>query len=125
MVASSLDNLAVALASQNKFDPAAANYSKSLAIREGFVVLNVYFLARVLDAKESLARPNLFTPPIRDSSTGCQNRREVLPAVLDHYASVLRKANKPAIAAKIEAQTRLLERKKQTKSPELAISLTP
>ena len=104
---------AVAQASQNSFDDALVNYGKSLAIREAAVVRSVYFLARVLDAQgkpaeaQSLYTANKrFIDRLTDSS-------ELLPFVLDHYASMLRKSSKPAAAARIEAQAKLLERKKQ------------
>jgi len=113
VVASSLDNLAVALASQNKFDPAAANYGKALAIREGAVVLSVYFLARVLDANGKTGESESLYAANKRLIDRLPESSDVLPVVLEHYASVLRKANKPAIATKIEAQSRMLERKKQ------------
>ena len=113
LLASSYDNLAVAQASLNNYEDSAANYGKSLAIREAGVVRSVYFLARVLEAEgkpgeaESLYTANKrFIDRLPESS-------EVLPFVLDHYASLLRKASKSAAAARIEAQARLIGRTKQ------------
>ena len=104
MVAGSFDNLAVAQASQNKFEPAASNYEKSLAIREAAVVRSVYFLARILDAKEKPGEAVALYTVNKRLIDRLPESSDVLPFVLDHYAAVLRKAGKPALAAKIEAQ---------------------
>src|SRR5262249_32281197 len=101
LLASSLDNLAAVQAVQGKYDKAEENYRNALAIRELYHAGSIEKIGKLLDVEarlkdaETLYRTNLpLLERVNDTS------------VLEHYAAVLRKLNKAAAAAAIEAKVK-------------------
>lgn len=111
-----IDNLAVALAAQQKYADSEPFYKRSLALREKATVQNLNNFALVLEgAGDSGGAEKQYTTAIAiagkipalpgDKSVG---ERDILAQTLDNYSSLLRKLNRGDEAAKVEARLKAL-----------------
>jgi tetratricopeptide (TPR) repeat protein len=115
-LATTLDNLAVVLASQEKFEEAEPLYRRSLALRERVTLASLNNLAMVLEGNNhDIAAERQWKlavtvgdklpilagdPPGKDS--------ELLAKTLQNYAALLRKMKREAEAKKMEARAKAL-----------------
>jgi tetratricopeptide (TPR) repeat protein len=114
-LATTLDNLAVVLASQDKFEEAEGLYRRSLALREKTAIANLNNLAMVLEGKgQNIAAERQYKlavtladrmPAIPGSSASDGG---VLVKMLQNYAALLRKLKRDAEAKKIEERVKAL-----------------
>src|SRR5262249_9946372 len=111
-LATTLDNLAVVYASQEKFEEAEKLYRRSLALREKTTIAGLNNLAMVL---ESQGQDAAAERQYRTASTLAD--RLPLPAgpdngalvkTLSNYAAMLRRLKRDAEAKRLEARIKLL-----------------
>ena len=105
-LATTLENLAVVLASQDKFEEAEPLYRRSLALREKTTIASLNNLAMVLEGKDQDAAAErqyrmAMTLGDRIPAVG-DNDLSVLVKTLQNYAALLRKLKKEAEAKKID-----------------------
>ncbi len=107
-VATALDNLAVVLASGQRYAEAEPLYRRALSIREWAAVQSMNNMALVLSALEknrSAEAQFKFALRLAEDIP----RTTALPVTLENYAELLRKLNREAEAARVAARARKLK----------------
>jgi tetratricopeptide (TPR) repeat protein len=115
-LAATLDNLAVAYASQREFGQAEALYRRSLALREKVTVESLNNRAMALEEKgDHPAAERLYRQAIELADripvlkeTANVGEAEILAVTLENYSALLRKLKRDAEAARVEARLKAI-----------------